>query len=170
MIETILFYAFAAVSVGFALAVVFSRNPVHAACFLVVSFFGVAGVFVLLHAFLVAAIQVLVYAGAVMVLFLFVIMLINLKETELFRPSPFHAAVPLAGAALLLLARTALAVSREDLAGGAAPELDALPEGTVKTISTILLRDMAIPIEITSLLLLAAIVGAIALSRKAPRT
>lgn len=166
MIETLLFYAFAALSVGFALAVVFSRNPVHAACFLVVSFFGIAGVFVLLHAYLVAAIQVLVYAGAVMVLFLFVIMLINLKEEETVRPSPFHPAVPLAVAVLILLGRAALQLSPDALGAGEGPALEVLPEGTVRAVSMILLRDMAIPIEITSVLLLAAIVGALALSRR----
>src|SRR5215468_6402982 len=82
---TILFYVFAALTLGFGFLVIanpFSRNPVTSAMFLVLTIMSMAGLFVLLHAFFLAAVQVLVYAGAVMVLFLFVIMLLDLKEEE----------------------------------------------------------------------------------------
>src|SRR6186713_2811833 len=85
MATDILFYAFAALTLIFGALVVvnpFSRNPVTSAMFLVLTIISMAGLFVLLHAFFLAAVQVLVYAGAVMVLFLFVIMLLDLKEEE----------------------------------------------------------------------------------------
>src|SRR5258706_3641059 len=81
--EAVLFYIFAALTLACGLLVVanpFSRNPVTSAMFLVLTIVSLAGLFVLLHAFFLAAVQVLVYAGAVMVLFLFVIMLLDLKE------------------------------------------------------------------------------------------
>src|ERR1041385_9113802 len=83
--QDILFYTFAFLTLVFGFLVVlnpFSRNPVTSAMFLVLTIASLAGLFVLLHAFFLAAVQVLVYAGAVMVLFLFVIMLLNLKEEE----------------------------------------------------------------------------------------
>src|SRR5512133_818950 len=83
--QDLLFYVFAVLSLGCGALVVanpFSRNPVTSAMFLVLTIVSMAGLFVLLHAFFLAAVQVLVYAGAVMVLFLFVIMLLDLKEEE----------------------------------------------------------------------------------------
>ena len=83
--EDVLFYVFAALTLLCAVLVIanpFSRNPVTSAMFLVLTIISMAGLFVLLHAFFLAAVQILVYAGAVMVLFLFVIMLLDLKEEE----------------------------------------------------------------------------------------
>src|SRR5881628_3062703 len=85
--QLLVFYLLAALTVGGASLVVTRRNPVHSALFLVVAFMGVAGVFVLLEAEFLAAVQVLVYAGGIMVLFLFVIMLVDLEERG--RRAPF---------------------------------------------------------------------------------
>src|SRR5471030_1040899 len=88
----ILFYVFAALTLLFGVLVVvnpFSRNPVTSAMFLVLTIISMAGLFVLLHAFFLAAVQVIVYAGAVMVLFIFVIMLLDLKEEERRRINAF---------------------------------------------------------------------------------
>src|SRR5277367_6266482 len=85
MLPDIMFYVFAALTLLFGVLVVvnpFSRNPVTSAMFLVLTIISMAGLFVLLHAFFLAAVQILVYAGAVMVLFIFVIMLLDLKEEE----------------------------------------------------------------------------------------
>src|SRR5213596_4427304 len=85
MMQDVLFYLFAALTLIFGFLVIanpFSRNPVTSAMFLVLTIGALAGLFVLLHAFFLAAVQVLVYAGAVMVLFLFVIMLLDLKAEE----------------------------------------------------------------------------------------
>src|SRR5438045_6493834 len=101
----VLFYAFAALTLLFGVLVVanpFSRNPVTSAMFLVLTIISMAGLFVLLHAFFLAAVQVLVYAGAVMVLFLFVIMLLDLKEEQRRR-------IPLLSAGLGLIAVVAIA-------------------------------------------------------------
>src|SRR5438270_8266042 len=83
MAETILFYLFAIGVLGAGAQVVLRRNPLHGALALVASFFFLAGIYVLLSAHLIAVLQVMVYAGAVMVLFVFVIMLLNLKDEEL---------------------------------------------------------------------------------------
>src|SRR3954467_6595518 len=83
MTETVFFWIFAVLTVAFSAQVVLRRNPVHAAISLVGAFFFLAGIYVLLAAHLIAILQVMVYAGAVMVLFVFVIMLLNLKEEEL---------------------------------------------------------------------------------------
>jgi len=126
--ETTLFYLFAALTLVCALLVVanpFSRNPVTSAMFLVLTIISMAGLFVLLHAFFLAAVQVLVYAGAIMVLFLFVIMLLNLGERdpgESPRWSPSRVVGFLAGLGLLaelLVLRTA-----------APPEAIRLPAGS----------------------------------------
>src|SRR5690606_7807618 len=84
--EAWLFYPMAIVAIGGALGMIVSRNPVHGAMFLVLSFFGIASIYVLLAAELVAALQIIIYAGAIMVLFVFVIMLLNLHEDELEKP------------------------------------------------------------------------------------
>src|SRR5271170_7841083 len=94
LLPDIMFYVFAALTLVFGVLVVanpFSRNPVTSAMFLVLTIISMAGLFVLLHAFFLAAIQVLVYAGAVMVLFLFVIMLLDLKEEQLRKIKAFGA-------------------------------------------------------------------------------
>src|SRR5271169_5709733 len=80
--QDILFYIFAAMTLACGALVILNRNPINSAMFLVLSIASLAGLFVLLHAFFLAAVQVLVYAGAVMVLFLFVIMLLDLKEEQ----------------------------------------------------------------------------------------
>src|SRR5690349_25179412 len=90
--QEILFYIFAALTLGCGVLVILNRNPVNSAMFLVLSIASLAGLFVLLHAFFLAAVQVLVYAGAVMVLFLFVIMLLDLKEEERRKIRTFGAA------------------------------------------------------------------------------
>src|SRR3954466_13798960 len=94
MAQEILFYVLASMTLGFGLMVIanpFSRNPVTSAMFLVLTIVSLAGLFVLLHAYFLAAVQVLVYAGAVMVLFLFVIMLLDLKAEERRRVKLFSA-------------------------------------------------------------------------------
>ena len=112
--ETILFYLFAALTLVCALLVVanpFSRNPVTSAMFLVLTIISMAGLFVLLHAFFLAAVQVLVYAGAVMVLFLFVIMLLDLKDEERRRVKKFSLVTGLisVGAIVMLFVKSILA-------------------------------------------------------------
>ncbi|MFN0068562.1 MAG: NADH-quinone oxidoreductase subunit J [Limisphaerales bacterium] len=159
----ILFYLFAALTVGCAAMCVanpFSRNPVTSAMFLVLAIVSMSGLFVLLHAFFLAAVQILVYAGAVMVLFLFVIMLLDLKEEERRRFNRFGvAAAVLSVAALGGITLITLVSGAPDVA---APTL----EGTTRPLGFALFRDYVLPFEIVSLLLLVAMIGVVLLSRK----
>ena len=160
----ILFYLFSALLLLFGILVVanpWSRNPVTSAMSLVMAILSMAGLFILLEAYFLAAIQVLVYAGAVIVLFLFVIMLLDMREEERRR----FRLLGLVGGALgfLLLApvlvRTLL-VSRPG--EGRDPEF----RGTAHELGTRLFEDWVLPFEIMGILLLAAMVGVIILSRK----
>jgi NADH-quinone oxidoreductase subunit J len=161
--ETLLFYLFAALTLICALLVVanpFTRNPVTSAMFLVLAIVSMAGLFVLLHAFFLAAVQILVYAGAVMVLFLFVIMLLNVKEEE---RKPFRKVFFVLGLVV------AVAVAAAILKAGQAPlALGANPprEGDTRALGRLLFEGYLLPFEIVSVILLAAMIGVVVLSKK----
>jgi NADH-quinone oxidoreductase subunit J len=162
--QDLLFYIFAGLAVVCALLVVanpFSRNPVTSAMFLVLTIGSLAGLFVLLHAFFLAAVQILVYAGAVMVLFLFVIMLLNVREEERrpLRKLGLLAGV-LTGGGLVAALLTGL--GRSGARGALAPEL----EGGARELGRLLFTRYLLPFEIVSVLLLVGMVGVILLSRK----
>ena len=163
-----LFYIFAGLTLVSGLLVVvnpFSRNPVTSAMFLVLTIVSLAGLFVLLQAFFLAVVQILVYAGAVMVLFLFVIMLLDLPEEE---RSRYRRGLTMLGlvAMAALVGLLLKAVSSADLppgfAGRAAPG-DPLPLGRL------LFTEYLLPFEIVSVLLLVAMIGVILLSRREPK-
>ncbi len=161
-----LFYIFAALTLLCGLLVVvnpFSRNPVTSAMFLVLTIVSMAGLFVLLHAFFLAAVQILVYAGAVMVLFLFVIMLLDLKEEERRKIRLFGLITGLLSvlAVLGVVLKTYLVDSR--LSANLQPPTI---EGGTAALGTILFKNYLLPFEILSLLLLVAMVGVILLSKK----
>lgn len=161
----LLFYAFAGLTLLFGFLCIanpLSRNPVTSAMFLVLTILSMAGLFVLLHAFFLAAVQILVYAGAVMVLFLFVIMLLDLKEEE--RRKLNRTAVGLGSLAVLGLAGVlvkALVQAQPVVANGSQPV-----EGSTKALGRILFQSYLLPFEILSILLLVAMVGVILLSKK----
>jgi NADH-quinone oxidoreductase subunit J len=162
--EPYLFYTFAGLTVACALLVVanpFSRNPVTSAMFLVLTIGALAGLFVLLHAFFLAAVQILVYAGAVMVLFLFVIMLLSPKEEEgrALRKTALVLALGTAATIAALLLKT---IDRSGVGGGAKPEL----EGGTRELGRLLFSQYLLPFEIVSVLLLVGMVGVILLSKK----
>jgi len=163
--ETVLFYAFAALTVLCALLVVanpFSRNPVTSAMFLVLTIVSMAGLFVLLHAFFLAAVQVLVYAGAVMVLFLFVIMLLNVKEEERRKVKLFGMVAGLvAVGAIVAIFLQSLFVAKP---GSNLPP--PAVEGGVAPLGKLLFTHYLLPFESVSMLLLVAMVGVILLSKK----
>lgn len=161
----ILFYIFAALTLGSGLLVVanpFSRNPVTSAMFLVVSMAAVAGLFVMLHAFFLAAVQILVYAGAVMVLFLFVIMLLDLGEEERRRLKLFGVVSAFICVGALMFVMLNAIVGTAPGAGDTEPEL----AGATKSLGEMLFTDYLLPFEIVSLLLLVAMVGVVLLSKK----
>ncbi len=167
---TIIFWAFAAIAVGSALLCVTRRSPIASALWLVLTLFALAALFVILDAQFIAVLQVLVYAGAIMVLFLFVIMLLNLGRAG---PSDRKGALAWAVAAAL---GAGLLVPLAGLARAAPPAAIQLPEGAmaalqqqqgmVGAVARPLFETYLVPFEITSLLLLAAIVGAVVLAKR----
>jgi NADH-quinone oxidoreductase subunit J len=164
-VELVAFWIFAVPLVLTALGVVIARNPVYAAMNLVAAFFCMAGIYVLLTAHLIAFMQILVYAGAVMVLFLFVIMLLSIGNEHL-QPERRRAMqyVGVAGALGVLLVLAA-AISRiPDQAMGALADPDRF--GTVKAVGHVLYTQFLLPFEVTSLLLLVAIVGAVVVAKE----
>ena len=161
----IVFYLLASLCLVSAVMVITRRSPIHAALFLVLAFFCVAGIYILLSAEFLAAVQVLVYAGGIMVLFLFVIMLVPLDLKQL-RPPARH----VAGSLLLAVLLSGLLVSRFWKTGDvAAPGgLSPLPGGggNIETVGMELYQRYLLPFEIASVLLLVAMIGAVVLARK----
>jgi NADH-quinone oxidoreductase subunit J len=162
--QDVFFYIFAALTLLCGVLVVanpFSRNPVTSAMFLVLTIVSMAGLFVLLHAFFLAAVQVLVYAGAVMVLFLFVIMLLDLKEEQRRSFNKFSLVTGLAAVGAIA-AMVATTVWKPAAFAGLQPTA----EGGTKDLGDLLFKSYLLPFEIVSLLLLVAMVGVILLSKK----
>jgi len=159
-----LFYVFAALTLIFGFLVIanpWSRSPVTSAMFLVLTMVSLAGLFVLLQAFFLAAVQVLVYAGAVMVLFLFVVMLLDLKveERRKLRKAGVALGVVAVSGFIFLFLKSLL---HSELSPAASPTLAG---GTVN-LGKLLFRQYALPFEIVSVLLLVAMVGVVILSKK----
>jgi NADH-quinone oxidoreductase subunit J len=168
MLETALFVILAVFTVVTAILVIVQRNPVSSAIFLILTFLALAGIYLLLHAEFLAAIQVLVYAGAIMVLFLFVIMLLNLeKEKRIVTPNRLLKGVGvLLGMALLVQIGTVFQkVILEGTKGSFPPERVA-SLGNTQVVAQLLFTDFLLPFEITSALLLVAIIGAIMLAKR----
>jgi NADH-quinone oxidoreductase subunit J len=160
-VELLVFYLFAAVSVGAALLVVLQKRAVYSALALIVCFGSVAALFFQLGAYFIAAIQVIVYAGAIMVLFLFVVMLID-PESEMFalKRTGNLAVVALPPAALFALI---LFSAFGDIAAVEAPPADP-PE--MREIAIHLFTDYLLPFEVTAILILVALLGAMVLAKR----
>ena len=137
-----------------------SRNPVTSAMFLVLAILSMSGLFVLLHAFFLAAVQIIVYAGAVLVLFVFVIMLLDLKEEERRRLKLFSAVAGLIAMVGIVTAFLKSLVAVKAAAGS--PRL----EGDTLSLGKLLFSHYTLPFEIVSVLLLVAMIGVILLSKK----
>ena len=168
MIETGFFLLLAAVTIVTAILVIVQRNPVASAVYLIITFFSLAGIYLMLNAQFIAVIQVLVYAGAIMVLFLFVIMLLNLEKEKLrlagHKAQKFFGVV--FGIVLLgLIGMVFHSVLLEGSKGSFSPEKVAAL-GNTEVIARLLFTDFLLPFEITSVLLLVAIIGAIVLAKK----
>jgi NADH-quinone oxidoreductase subunit J len=161
--EPLLFYLFAALMLVCAVLVVanpFTRNPVTSAMFLVLAIVSMAGLFVLLQAFFLAAVQILVYAGAVMVLFLFVVMILNVREEE---RRPFRKLF--LGLGLVVAVAVGAAIFKAEMAPlgiAAKPPV----EGDTLALGRLLFSSYLLPFEIVSVILLAAMVGVVVLSKK----
>jgi len=159
------FFLFALVGLFSALMVITRKNVMHAALFLLLTFACVGATYVLLRAELLAAVQVLVYAGAVTVLFLFAILLVNIPRAVRLRQWNRQTAVAVIIAGLTglwLIIATTQTFRKLELPAGAADQ----PLGTPRAIGQVLFSDFMLPFEIASLILLAAMVGAIFLARE----
>ncbi len=164
--ETLFFFFVAGLAVVSGLLVITRANPINSVLFLIVNFFCLAILYLTLHAQFIAVIQIIVYAGAIMVLFLFVIMLLNLgDETR---------TAEKAGLAKLAAIALAAAVLVEILIGAGVLRMQGTPVqsdravamGTVESVGAVLYTGYLLPFEITSMLLLAAMVGVIVLAKK----
>ncbi len=147
----------------FGLMVVLSKNPIHSVLYLVMTFFAIAGHYVLLNAQFLAAVHIIVYAGAIMVLFLFVIMLLNLnKDTEPHKSIWLKLSAAVAAGAFLVIlvgslkSAEAIAPSRPFNAS----------IGLIENLGKVLFNEFLLPFEVASLLLLGAMVGAVLLGKK----
>ncbi|MCZ6635438.1 MAG: NADH-quinone oxidoreductase subunit J [bacterium] len=163
--ETVFFFIFGGIAVVAALLVVLFRNPVYSALSLVATFFCLAGLFVLLDAHFLAAVQIIIYAGAIMVLFLFVIMLLNLGHSDALEPATgrFRQGCVIVLGVLLVgqLAR----VATHHLGAGSNPE-EALLTDNVPYIGELLYTDFLFPFEVASMILLVALIGVVVLVKR----
>lgn len=161
----ILFWFLSVLALFSALMVLLSRNPIHSVLWLIVVFFAISGHYILLNAQFIAIVNLIVYAGAIMVLFLFVVMLMNLNsETEPKRSVWFKIAGTIAGLSLLLI-MVDLAFSATEMQ----PKSALVKEGNIgliKNLGKVLFREYVIPFEVSSVLFLSAMVGAVVIGKR----
>lgn len=161
-IYEVLFWFLTVVAIGCALGVVLSRNPVSSVLFLIVTFFAVSGHYLLMNAQFLAIVNIIVYAGAIMVLFLFVIMLMNLNaDTEPQKNRLVQFAGVISGGVLFILVLAALQHST----GGMLEETPT-DIGLIKNLGKTLFTQFVLPFELSSVLFLSAMIGAVVIGRK----
>ena len=165
-LNDILFFVFASVSIASAIMVITRRNPVSSALFLVLNFFALGGLYLTLNAQFIAVIQILVYAGAIMVLFLFVIMLLNLADEQRLSEKISYVKMIAVGLSIGVFLEIVYIVGFStgslpsgDLANGA-------DIGTIEQIGKVLFTSFLFPVEIVAILLLVAVIGAVILAKK----
>ena len=163
-----LFWIFALLTLIFGAVVVINRNPVASALSLVMSFLGLAALFMSLNAYFIGIIQVLVYAGAVMVLFLFIIMLLDLRAEEARRINWLASAAGLA-VALILLGQILSVIGNFKIAHTTFPTLPATTIDDVRNVGAALFRNYNLPFQIVGVLVLVATIGVVLLSKREPR-
>jgi NADH-quinone oxidoreductase subunit J len=168
MAEAIAFYTIAAFILGFAVLVVTTKDTVHSVLFLVLDFLFVAALYVMLSAQFLAVIQVLVYAGGIVVLYLFVVMLVNLKRPPEAHQDPHRMSkLGLGLAAAVLVELAVIVASGYARAAGPTVPAAALPvTGNTEQVGWLLYTSYLIPFEIASMLLLVAMIGAIVLAKR----
>jgi len=169
--DLILFYFFAAIAVGGSLLVVGQRNPIYSVVSIVAAFCGLSGLYVLLEAPFVAVVQIIIYAGAILVLFLFTVMLLNASRedgAEWDRSHPYYRPGPTrigAVAAVVLLGQLIWTFSRmRDLGAGVGEAAPAA--SSVRLLGRVLFTDYMFAFEVTSILIIAAMIGAVVLAGK----
>jgi NADH-quinone oxidoreductase subunit J len=159
-----LFYFLSFLAVLCALMVVISKNPVHSVLYLVLTFFAIAGHYIILNAQFLAAVHIIVYAGAIMVLFLYVIMMLNLNKKEV-EPQKSNilklSAVVSAGLILVVLVASLKGADAAGLAG----EAQRADIGLIKNLGKVLFKEYLLPFEVSSILFLSAMVGAVMIGK-----
>lgn len=157
-----IFYFLAFLAILSSIMVIFSKNPIHSVLYLIITFFAIAGHYIMLNAQFLAVVHIIVYAGAIMVLFLFVIMFLNLNaETEPQQSTFIKFAGVLVGGSLFLI----LIASLKGAANITNPNPN-MEIGLIKNLGQVLFRDFLLPFEMISILFLAALIGAVMLGKK----
>src|SRR6476646_3022371 len=161
-ITEILFWILAVIALFSALMVITSKNPVYSVLWLIITFFSISGHYILLNAQFLAIVNIIVYAGAIMVLFLFVIMLMNLdRNNEPQKKQWLKLAGAVAGGSLLLVLVAALRHSENGLAETTTGDI-----GLIQNLGKVLFNEYVVPFEISSVLFLSAMVGAVIIGKK----
>jgi len=163
-IYEVLFWFLTIMAIGCALGVILSRNPINSVLFLILTFFAISGHYILLNAQFLAVVNIIVYAGAIMVLFLFVIMLMNLNaDVEPQKNWLIQLAGAISGGILFLVLLSALVTATKTLP---AMEQTSTDIGLIKRLGSVLFKDYVLPFEISSVLFLSAMIGAVVISKK----
>jgi len=160
----ILFFVLSAVTLGSAFLTIYSRNPIHSAIYLVICFFSIAGHYLLLNAQFLAIVHIIVYSGAIMILFLFTVMLMNLnKEDEVHKPrmARFVAVSLFALLCIILIAVFMNSKPIADMYDSSGEDYQ-----SIKVLGNVLLNEYMVPFEFASVLLLVAMIGTVLLSKK----
>ncbi|MEZ5015351.1 MAG: NADH-quinone oxidoreductase subunit J [Chitinophagales bacterium] len=161
----LLFYFLSAVAIGSSLLMLFQRNAMYSVLYLLVCFFAVAGLYIMLNAQFLAIVHVIVYAGAIMVLFVYVLMFLNLNAPTIFSKSNLvRAAAVLTGGMVFTVLFAAFWSSQTQIMELPLPENDNI--GSVQVLGKVLFNDMLIPFELTSVLFISAMVGVVIINKK----
>ena len=163
-IVLIIFCVLAAITLATAFLTIFSRNPIHSAIYLVICFFSIAGHYLLLNAQFLAIVHVIVYSGAIMILFLFTIMLMNLNEQKEVHKPRITRLGAIVSFCLICLVLIAIFINSKPTVG----EYTTTGEDyqSIKVLGKVLLNEYMVPFEFVSILLLVAMIGAVLLSKK----
>jgi NADH-quinone oxidoreductase subunit J len=168
MTAPILFFVFAIVALAAALGMLLSKNPVSSALWLILNLFCVAGLFLTLNAEFIAVIQILVYAGAIMVLFVFVIMLLNLSDLPDLKKVEWRRIVAFTMGMGLLSMLTFISANALNLAPNPPSLAIAAENGSVSNLAKVMFTQYAMPLEVIGILLLAATIGAVVIAKRKP--
>ena len=161
-IYSILFWVLSVIAVGSALGVIFSRNPVNSVMFLILTFFAISGHYILMNAQFLAIVNIIVYAGAIMVLFLFVIMLMNLNaDVEPQKGLLVQLAGVISGGVMFLVILAAIKSAKVDVVDTTSTDI-----GLIANLGRVLFTKYVLPFEISSVLFLSAMIGAVVIGRK----
>lgn len=163
-VTEILFWILSAMAIGSALMVVLSKNPVHSILWLIVVFFAISGHYILMNAQFLAIVNIIVYAGAIMVLFLFVVMLMNLNaESEPQKNRYLKFAGVIAGGCLfLVIVASLMKAGQTDMM----MEMGTGRQGLIRNLGRVLFKEYVVPFEISSVLFLSAMIGAVIIGKK----